>query len=131
MKEPVWISKSTAVAAHDEQIAEHGGHGGLINEGALEAALHRPRNLLHYGKPDLAELAASYGYGLAKDHAFSDGNKRVSAVVTELFLELNGYALELTDAELVTLWLGLAGGDISEQALADVLRGAMRPMDPS
>ncbi|MBB3974152.1 type II toxin-antitoxin system death-on-curing family toxin [Hansschlegelia beijingensis] len=131
MKEPVWISKSTAVAAHDEQIAEHGGRGGLINEGALEAALHRPRNLLHYGKPDLAELAASYGYGLAKDHAFSDGNKRVSAVVTELFLELNGYALELTDAELVTLWLGLAGGDIPEQALADVLRGAMRPMDPS
>ena len=131
MKEPVWISKSTVVAAHDEQIAEHGGHGGLINEGALEAALHRPRNLLHYGKPDLAELAASYGYGLAKDHAFSDGNKRVSAVVTELFLELNGYALELTDAELVTLWLGLAGGDIPEQALADVLRGAIRPMDPS
>ncbi|HEY0290875.1 MAG TPA: type II toxin-antitoxin system death-on-curing family toxin [Hansschlegelia sp.] len=122
---PVWVSLDVVLALHGEQVAEHGGRAGPVDLGALEAALHRPENLLHYGSPDLAALAASYAYGLAKDHAFVDGNKRVSFVVTYVFLELNGYDLSIAGVEAVSLWLGLAGGAVSEAELAVKIRSAL------
>lgn len=116
------------LAIHDEQLSEHGGGQGLRDEGSLEAALDRPRNLLHYGAPDIAALAAAYAFGLAKNHPFVDGNKRTSFVVTELFLDLNGYELAMDDVTAVTTWLSLAAGELAEEALAAKIRDALRPL---
>src|SRR5476649_396397 len=96
-----WVSKVAVLAIHDEQLAEHGGLVGLRNEAGLESALARPLNLAAYGEPELFDLAASYACGLGQRQHFIDGNKRVSAVVTELFLELNGFRLTASDAELI------------------------------
>ncbi|MFG1466539.1 type II toxin-antitoxin system death-on-curing family toxin [Xanthobacter sp. DSM 24535] len=128
MDQPRWISKAVVLAIHDEQLSEHGGGQGLRDEGSLEAALDRPRNLLHYGTPDIAALAAAYAFGLAKNHPFVDGNKRTSFVVTELFLDFNGYELAMDDATAVTTWLSLAAGELSEEALAAKIRDALRPL---
>jgi len=127
MREPIWVSAQVVLTLHDEQLAEHGGRSGARDLGALDAALHRPLNLSHYGEPDLADLAASYAYGLAKDHPFTDGNKRVSFVVTYVFLALNGYELAIEGAEALTLWLDLTSGAISEQELAARIRSALVP----
>jgi death-on-curing protein len=122
VKEWIWVARSVVAALHDEQLAEHGGGAGLRDEGLLVSALARPRNLLAYGTPDVIDLAAAYAYGIAKNHPFIDGNKRTAAVVMELFLDLNGYALSADDASLVTTILGLADGSLSEAALAQWLR---------
>lgn len=82
----------------------------------------RPQNLAGYGEPDLAALAAAYAFGLARNHAFLDGNKRIAAVISETFLILNGASLVVDDAELVTTFLMLAAGDLSEDALAEWFR---------
>lgn len=121
MKEWVWVARSVVVALHDEQLAEHGGGAGLRDEGLLDSALARPRNLLAYGTPDVIDLAAAYAYGIAKNHPFVDGNKRTAAVVMELFLDLNGCALKADDGSLVTTILSLADGSLSEAALAQWL----------
>ena len=89
----------------------------------LDSAMARPQNLLAYGEPDAAALAAAYAYGIARNHPFVDGNKRTAAVVSETFLMLNGYALNASDAELVVAFLALAAGDLSEEELADWFRG--------
>lgn len=115
------------LAVHDAQIAEHGGGSGLRDEGLLEAALDRPRNLFHYGRPDMADLAAAYAYGIAKNHPFVDGNKRTSLVACELFLALNSLEMTMADTEAVTTWLALASGELSEEDLAERIRRAMRP----
>jgi death-on-curing protein len=120
-EEPVWLSGAVVLALHDEQLAEHGGASGVRDEGLLESALSRPQNLFHYGAPSLAELAACYAFGLVRNHPFVDGNKRASLVATELFLDLNGYALTATDEEVVLKWLALAAGDCDEPQLADWL----------
>lgn len=121
------------LAVHDAQIAEHGGGQGVRDEGLLEAALDRPRNLFHYGHPDMAALAAAYAYayayGLAKNHPFVDGNKRTSFVACELFLALNGHELTMEDAEAVMTWLALAAGELEEEELAGRIRQAMAPME--
>lgn len=127
--EPRWVSKAVVLAVHDAQIAEHGGGQGLRDEGLLEAALDRPRNLFHYGEPDMAALAAAYAYGLAKNHPFVDGNKRTSFVACELFLAINGHELTMDDTEAVTTWLALAAGELEEEQLAWRIRGAMAPME--
>ena len=114
----VWVSQSVVRAIHEEQLAEHGGAAGGPDESLLESALFRPRNRKAYGDPSLAELAAAYGYGLVHNHPFVDGNKRVSFVVTLLFLALNGFAISAPDAECVLVWQGLATGTISEAELA-------------
>lgn len=129
MDRPRWISKAVVLAIHDAQLAEHGGRRGLRDEGALEAALDRPKNHLLYGNPDMAALGACYGFGFAKNHPFMDGNKRTSLVVTELFLNLNGFELTMDDATVVATWLALAAGDVSEQDLAAVLRAALRRVE--
>lgn len=117
------------LAVHDAQIAEHGGGQGVRDEGLLEAALDRPRNLFHYGEPDMAALAAAYAYGLAKNHPFVDGNKRTSFVACELFLALNGHELTMDDTEAVTTWLALAAGELEEEELAGRIRGAMAAVE--
>ena len=125
MDEPVWIAKAVVLALHGEPLAEHGGREGLRDEGLLESGLDRPKNLSRYVAPDIAALAASYAFALARNHPFIDGNKRVSFVVTELFLDLNGFELTLDDAAAVATWLALASGELGEEALADVLRLAI------
>ncbi|MEO1648684.1 MAG: type II toxin-antitoxin system death-on-curing family toxin [Pseudomonadota bacterium] len=118
----VWIATEVALAAHAEQLAEHGGGDGIRDAGALESAMARPRNLADYGEPDAAALAAAYAFGIARNHPFIDGNKRTAAVVSETFLMLNGCTLDATDAEVVVGFVALAAGELTEDELADWFR---------
>lgn len=118
----IWIATEVALAAHAEQLAEHGGGEGVRDAGALDSAMMRPRNLALYEQPDAAALAAAYAFGIARNHPFVDGNKRTAAVVSETFLVLNGYMLDASDAELVVAILALAAGDLAEDELADWFR---------
>lgn len=113
----VWVDVAVAIAAHNEQLAEHGGAEGVRDLNMLESAMARPLNLVAYGKPDAAELAASYAFGIARNHPFVDGNKRTAAVVSETFLLLNDHALGCDDVELVHTFLALAAGDITVEDL--------------
>lgn len=117
-----WVDRSFAIAVHDEQLSVHGGGAGLRDEGLLDSALARPRNLAAYGDPDLAALAASYAFGLARNHPFVDGNKRTALVVCETFIRDNGHDLYASDAELVILFENLAAGNVAEDELAQWLR---------
>lgn len=114
----IWVDIEVALAAHDEQLAEHGGAAGLRDRLMLESALACPLNLLAYGEPDVADLAASYAFGIARNHSFVDGNKRTAMVVSETFLLLNGYMLNASNVELVVTFLALAAGDMDTDALA-------------
>ena len=118
----VWIPKAIIVAVHDEQLAEHSGLRGIRDEGLLDSALARPQQLANYSNPDFADLAVSYGYGLARNHPFLDGNKRTAFVAALLFLILNGYRLQAGDADKVMIMLKVATGEISESDFADWLR---------
>jgi death-on-curing protein len=111
------------------QLAEHGGAPGVRDPGALESALARPQNLVAYGAPDYAELAAAYAFGIAKNHPFVDGNKRTAFVALEFFLELNGYVLGADDVQCVVTILSIADGTLSEAELADWLRANSVPRD--
>lgn len=131
MAEPRWLTKAEVLAAHERQLAEHGGPPGLRDEGLLESALARPENLLAYSEPhavDVADLAAAYAYGLAKNHAFVDGNKRASLAACTVFLLVNGYRLPVSDAENIATWLALAAGELSEADLAAWLRARVVPL---
>lgn len=119
MADPIWVALDVILAIHDEQLAEHGGQPGVRDQGLLESALSRPRHQLEYGEPSIPRLAASYAFGISRNHPFLDGNKRTSLVVAELFLELNGYALTASDSQCVTTFLQLAAGDLSEEQLAE------------
>jgi death-on-curing protein len=123
----VWVDREVAVAIHREQLAEHGGADGIRDYGALESALTRPLNLASYGDPDAVELAASYAYGLARNHPFVDGNKRTAAVVSETFLILNGHGSAASDAEIVVVFMSLASGELSEDELAEWFRERVNP----
>ncbi len=118
----VWIERTVMLAVHDEQLAEHGGAVGLRDEGLFDSALARPQNLAAYGDPDHADLAAAYGVGLAKNHAFIDGNKRTAFVAVELFLALNGHELVANDADCVLTMLAVAAGELDEAAFAAWIR---------
>lgn len=117
-----WVSDAIALAAHREQIAEHGGGEGVRDLGLFESAMARPRNLAAYGEPDAADLAAAYAFGIARNHPFVDGNKRTAAVIGETFLNLNGLQLDVGNAELVVQYLALAAGEVSEEEMAAWLR---------
>jgi death-on-curing protein len=119
MREPMWIDLEVVLAIHDEQTAEHGGQAGVRDRGRLESALARPQNQFAYGEHSLPRLAASYAFGISRNHPFLDGNKSTSLVVAELFLDLNGLELTATDAECVTTFLQLAAGHLTEEELAD------------
>lgn len=129
-REPEWLTLDVVLAIHEEQIAEHGGGEGLRDQGLLDSALARPRNLAAYGEPDLPALAAALGHGLARNHPFVDGNKRTAFVAVETFLGLNGLALVADDAECVVAMLRLAAGDLSEEGFAAWLRDNTRPSGP-
>jgi death on curing protein len=122
----LWVAHEVAVAAHAEQLAEHGGGEGVRDERLLESAMARPQNLAAYGEPDAASLAAAYAFGIARNHPFVDGNKRTAAVVSETFLVLNGLSLDATDAELVVAFLALAAGELGEDEIADWFRERLR-----
>ena len=118
----IWVTLEVAIAAHAEQLAEHGGGDGVRDSGLLESAMARPQNLVQYGDPDIAQFAASYAFGIARNHPFVDGNKRTAAVVSETFLLLNGATLLAGDAELVVAFVALAAGDLSEEELTAWIR---------
>ena len=122
-----WINRKALLLLHDESLAEHGGATGLRNEGLLDSALARPLNVALYSDPDVAGLAASYGVGLAKNHAFVDGNKRAAFLAVGLFLAINGYRLVATQADATLTMLGVASGDLDEGALADRIRNRIQP----
>ena len=129
MREPRWLPRLVLDAAHFDQLREHGGRPGLRDEGALEAALARARHKWTYDKkPDLATLAAAYGFGLATAHPYVDGNKRAALLAMLIFLGLNDLDLDATESEVVTVMLGLASGQMKERELADWLRGRLVPL---
>ncbi|PKO46899.1 MAG: type II toxin-antitoxin system death-on-curing family toxin [Betaproteobacteria bacterium HGW-Betaproteobacteria-22] len=115
----IWLDASILQAVHDEQLVEHSGISGVRDNGMFESALAKPQNLAVYGAPDFAELAASYGFGLAKNHPFLDGNKRTAFVAVELFLRLNGYVLQADDISCVLTMLAVASGELDEASFAD------------
>lgn len=117
-----WINREVIVAIHEVQLAEHGGGTGIRDDGLLDSALSRPENLAAYGNPDVSDLAAAYGFGISRNHAFIDGNKRTAFVATELFLHLNGYQLTANDASSVLTMLAVAAGDMTELEFALWLR---------
>lgn len=125
-----WILPQTVLAIHDAQIADHGGLPGLRDLGLLESALARPKNLLAHADsspapqtPDACDLAAAYAYGLARNHAFIDGNKRTAYVVARLFLLLHGLDLRAPDTERVLVFERLGKGELTQEELAGWLRG--------
>jgi death on curing protein len=128
MSEIIWISKELTFAIHDRQLAIHGGLAGIRDEGLLSSALARPQNLFAYSnpKPDLAQLAAAYAYGLVKNHAFVDGNKRTAHVVYRTFLTLNNTAFSAPLAEKFGVMVQLADGTIDEAQFADWIRQNLR-----
>lgn len=109
-----WVDRQALLLLHDESLAEHGGASGLRDAGLLDSALARPLNLDAYGEPDFADLAASYGFGLAQNHPFVDGNKRAAFLATGLFLYVNGYRLIVAQAEATATMLTLAAGELEE-----------------
>lgn len=117
-----WIDRLALELLHDESLAEHGGASGLRDEGLLESALARPLNLAVYGQAEVADLAAAYGVGLAKNHPFVDGNKRVAFLAVGLFLALNGWRLVASQADATLTLLAVAAGEIDEATFARWLR---------
>ena len=130
-REPRWVSALVAEAIHFDLLRSHGGMPGIRDEGALQSALERGRQRLSYEPgSDLAALAAAIGYGLARNHPFNDGNKRVAFIVMVVFLGLNGLDLTAPQTEVVTMVLDLAAGGLPEDELAEWLRGNTTPRDP-
>ena len=123
-----WIDPKALRMLHEESLALHGGSSGVRDEGLFESAMARPQNLAHYNEnSDIAELAASYCYGLAKNHPFIDGNKRVAFLSVGIFLAINGYRLKVTPADAIQAVLGLASSEISEEAFASWIRDHIKP----
>jgi death on curing protein len=123
---PRWLSKQALLLLHEESLAEHGGARGLRDEGLLESALARPLNLAAYGSPDLAQLAACYGVGLAKNRAFVDGNKRAAFLAVGLFLALNRKRLVASQLDATQTMLAVAAGETDEAGFAVWIRGHLR-----
>jgi death-on-curing protein len=117
-----WVDRSALLLLHDESLAEHGGASGLRDQGLLDSALARPLNLLAYGEPDHADLAAAYGVGVAKNHAFVDGNKRAAFLCVGLFLALNGWRLRTTQVDATLTMLAVAAGKMADVEFARWLR---------
>lgn len=126
MKLPVWVLRETVLTLHEQSLAAFGGAAGIRDEDLLDSALAKPENLFAYGKPTIFDLAASYGFGLVKNHPFVDGNKRVGFIVAVVFLELNGHRFKATEAEAAVCTLALAAGEMSEVQYAGWLKANSR-----
>ncbi len=123
IEEVEWVEFDVVLAYHKRQISEHGGTEGLRDEGLLLSALARPQNLNAYGEDvDIGALAASYAFGIAKNHPFLDGNKRTALVVSVAFLNLNGYDFDVDATQTCTQFLSLAEGTLSEEELGNWYR---------
>jgi death-on-curing protein len=119
MTEPVWVEKEALLLLHDKSLARFGGTQGIRDEGLLDSALARPRNAFHYdGLRDMAGFAASYAFGLAKNHPFADGNKRAAFMAVGLFLAANGWELNAEPVDAIRAVVALAGGEIGEGEFA-------------
>lgn len=122
-----WIDKEALLLLHAESLAEHGGLEGLRDEGLLDSALGRARNIHAYEEvTDLARLAAAYGFGIAKNHPFADGNKRAAFLAVGLFLGLNGQRLVADKADATRVMLAVAGGELSESDFAEWIKAHMK-----
>lgn len=125
MNEPVWVLRELVQAVQQMLIAEHGGLPGIRDQMLLDSALARPRQKAAYQtETSIFELAASYSFGLANNHPFVDGNKRIALTVAAIFLELNGYSLDAPEAEAAMMYQQLAAGDISEAELAEWMQSS-------
>jgi death-on-curing protein len=122
VKEPEWVLREVVLILHEQSLAQFGGSSGMRDEGLLESALERPRHLLAYGKPKLFDLAASYAFGLIKNHPFIDGNKRAGFVVAVTFLELNGLRFNASEVDAALRTFALAAGEMTEVAYAEWLK---------
>ncbi len=130
--EPRWLGRLAIDEAHFRQVRDHGGRHGLRDENALEALLARPRQRWAYDEAaGIPDLAASYAFGLIRNHPYVDGNKRVGLVVMVAFLDRNGYDLIVSDAEVIEVVLSVAAGDLTEPALADWIASRALPPDVS
>jgi death on curing protein len=129
MKEPEWLDIELVLDFHAEQLALFGGADGIRDRGLLESALARPINKFAYGETELAALAAAYGFGIARNHAFVDGNKRTALASMIVFLGLNGIDLDATQEEATAIIVGLAAGEIPEEILANWIADHMKPLD--
>jgi death-on-curing protein len=119
MNEPKWVPLAVVMAIHEAQLAQHGGGIGVRDQGLLESALARPQQIhAHTEKPPITRLAAAYAFGLAKNHAFVDGNKRTVWVVCATFLEVNGRSVTATQEDVVVTMLGVADSSINEETFA-------------
>lgn len=127
MSEPRWLDLEEVLVAHEKQLARFGGASGLRDTGALESAIGRPQNKWAYGETDLIVLAAAYAFGIARNHPFVDGNKRVSFIAMVAFLRLNGIHFAPPQAEAVSAILSLAAGEMSEDNLARWIRDRISP----
>ena len=116
-EEPAWITYEQAIAIHSRQLRRFGGAPGLRDEGLLRSALERPTNKWHYERPELPELAAAYAFGLAKNHAFVDGNKRIAFMTMVAFLRKNGVRFAPEQAHATSIMMSLAAGEVSEESL--------------
>lgn len=125
--EPVWLTQDIVLAAHERQLKRFGGPPGLRDFGMLESALSRPKNKFASGETDMAALAAAYGYGLARNHAFVDGNKRISFMAIMLFLRRNGVAFAPNPAHATAMIIEVAAGNVSEDGLTRWLRDNWPP----
>jgi death-on-curing protein len=126
VKQPVWVLRETVLALQEELLAQFGGAAGIRDEHLLDSALSRPQHRLAYGKPNVFDLAASYGFRLVKNHPFVDGNKRIGFTVAVLFLELNDYRFQATEADAVLQTLALAAGEATEATYAAWLKANSR-----
>ncbi len=125
-REPRWVERLVVEAVHFDLVRTYGGMPGLRDENGLESALARPKQRFTYEpKSDLAALAAAYGFGLARNHPFNDGNKRVAFVTMGVFLGLNACEIDAPEAEVVTVMLDLAAGVLAEEQLADWIRSRL------
>lgn len=129
MDEPIWIDKPETLIAHSMQLAEHGRSDGIRDERLLDSALEKPRNVLAYAETvDLPRLAASYAFGIARNHPFADGNRRTALVVSEGFLHLNGLRVVSPPEEKYFTFLHLADGSLGEEELAEWFRKHAEPL---
>jgi death-on-curing protein len=126
VKEPAWITREECLAIHEMMVAQHGGLAGVRDEGLLESALSKARNLFNYRSPTFAEMAASYAAGIILNHPFFDGNKRTGFMVAAVFLEVNGHVLTATEQTVVETTLAMAAGKLKEKGYALWLKANSR-----
>ncbi len=121
-EEPFWLTVEIVIAIHDEQLSIHGGSDGLRDRALLESALSRPQNKWAYEKPDVADLAAAYGFGIARNHPFVDGNKRTALLAIYTFLGVNDIDFVVPEPEAAAMIIALAAGEVSEESLVRWIR---------